>query len=143
MWRFSSSSASLLTASRPTSCSRSRRGRSGTDDGSRADLDYRPFPAVWDAVQSEDGNCLGKQCPRHAACFFYAARRRAQNANILIVNHAALRHRSSLARGRLRPAARLRSRDHRRGAYAGIGRRRAPGAEGLKPRRRLHAVSAL
>jgi ATP-dependent DNA helicase DinG len=43
---------------------------------------------VWEAVQSEDGNCLGKECPRHSECFFYGARRRAQNANILIVNHA-------------------------------------------------------
>ncbi len=59
-----------------------------TTDGSRADLDYRPYPSVWDAVQSEDGNCLGKECPRHKQCFFYGARRRAQNANVLIVNHA-------------------------------------------------------
>ena len=59
-----------------------------TTDGSRSDLDYRPFPTVWEAVQSEDGNCLGKECPRHGDCFFYGARRRAQNANILIVNHA-------------------------------------------------------
>ena len=114
-----------------------------TDDGSRADLDYRPFPAVWDAVQSEDGNCLGKQCPRHAECFFYAARRRAAERQHPDREPRALRHRSGLARGRLRPAARLRSRDHRRGAHAGIGRRRAPGAEARKPRRRLHAVSAL
>src|SRR5271165_6847174 len=59
-----------------------------TNDGSRSDLDYRPFPSVWEAVQSEDGNCLGKECPRHKECFFYRARRRAQNANLLIVNHA-------------------------------------------------------
>ena len=88
MWRFSSSSASSPTARDPTSCTRSEAWTKRTNDGSRADLDYRPYPAVWDAVQSEDGNCLGKQCPRHAECFFYAARRRAQNANILIVNHA-------------------------------------------------------
>jgi ATP-dependent DNA helicase DinG len=59
-----------------------------TTDGSRSDLDYRPFPSVWEAVQSEDGNCLGKECPRHKECFFYGARRRAQHANVLIVNHA-------------------------------------------------------
>ncbi len=59
-----------------------------TGDGSRADLDYRPFATVWENIQSEDGNCLGKECPRHAQCFFYGARRRAQNANVLIVNHA-------------------------------------------------------
>ena len=59
-----------------------------TTDGSRADLNFRPFPGVWDAVQSEDGNCLGRKCPRYNDCFFYQARRRAQHANILIVNHA-------------------------------------------------------
>src|SRR4051812_314100 len=29
-----------------------------TDDGSRSDLEFKPSPAVWDAVVSEDGNCL-------------------------------------------------------------------------------------
>ena len=59
-----------------------------TTDGSRSDLSFRPLPAVWEAVQSEDGNCLGRKCPSYNDCFFYRARRRAQNANILIVNHA-------------------------------------------------------
>jgi ATP-dependent DNA helicase DinG len=59
-----------------------------TDDGSRSDLDFRPLPSVWDAVQSEDGNCLGRQCPQFETCFFYKARRRTHNANLLIVNHA-------------------------------------------------------
>jgi ATP-dependent DNA helicase DinG len=61
-----------------------------TTDGSRADLSFRPFPSVWEAVQSEDGNCLGRDCPTHKDCFFYRARRRVQHANILIVNHALL-----------------------------------------------------
>ena len=73
---------------RPTSSPRSRMWSKRTNDGSRSDLDYRPFPSVWEAVQSEDGNCLGKECPRHKECFFYRARRRAQHANVLIVNHA-------------------------------------------------------
>jgi ATP-dependent DNA helicase DinG len=59
-----------------------------TADGSRSDLDFVPFPGVWDSVQSEDGNCLGKSCPRYKECFFYRARRRVHNANVLIVNHA-------------------------------------------------------
>jgi ATP-dependent DNA helicase DinG len=61
-----------------------------TSDGSRSDLSFRPFPSVWEAVQSEDGNCLGRDCPNHKECFFYRARRRVQHANILIVNHALL-----------------------------------------------------
>ena len=61
---------------------------SATDDGSRSDLDFRPSPSVWDAVASEHGNCLGKKCPRYRGCFYYAARQRMRNANLLIVNHA-------------------------------------------------------
>ncbi|MFO0889307.1 MAG: helicase C-terminal domain-containing protein [Isosphaeraceae bacterium] len=59
-----------------------------TTDGSRSDLDFRPLSSVWDAVQSEDGNCLSRNCPRHNECFYFKARRRARTANILIVNHA-------------------------------------------------------
>ena len=59
-----------------------------TDDGSRSDLDFRPSPAVWDAVASENGNCLGKGCPTFNQCFYFKARRRMRTANILVVNHA-------------------------------------------------------
>jgi ATP-dependent DNA helicase DinG len=59
-----------------------------TDDGSRSDLNFRPLPTVWDVVASEDGNCLGRKCPKYNACFYYSARRRIARANLLIVNHA-------------------------------------------------------
>jgi ATP-dependent DNA helicase DinG len=59
-----------------------------TDDGSRSDLDFRPGPAVWEAVASEHGNCLGRKCPRYKDCHYHRARRRAWTANILVVNHA-------------------------------------------------------
>lgn len=59
-----------------------------TEDGSRSDLDFRPSPGVWDAVVSENGNCLGRKCPRYKDCHYFKARRRVWTANILIVNHA-------------------------------------------------------
>lgn len=59
-----------------------------TSDGSRSDLPYRPLPQVWDEVQSDHGNCLGRKCPTYRDCFYYQARRRVQNAQILVVNHA-------------------------------------------------------
>lgn len=59
-----------------------------TTDGSLADLDFRPMPAVWDEVQSDHGNCMGRACPRYNDCFYYKARRRMQNAQLLVVNHA-------------------------------------------------------
>jgi ATP-dependent DNA helicase DinG len=59
-----------------------------TNDGSRSDLGFKPLPNVWDEVASDRGNCLGKKCPTHKDCFYYQARRRAWNADVLIVNHA-------------------------------------------------------
>jgi ATP-dependent DNA helicase DinG len=59
-----------------------------TTDGSRADLDFQPLPSVWDEIRSEHGNCLGRKCPTYDDCFYYKARRRVWNADILVVNHA-------------------------------------------------------
>jgi ATP-dependent DNA helicase DinG len=59
-----------------------------TDDGSLSDLSFRPRPAVWDEVASDSSNCLGRQCPKYKDCFYFRARRRVFNAQILIVNHA-------------------------------------------------------
>lgn len=59
-----------------------------TTDGSRSDLGFRPVPTVWEEVVSDRNNCLRRACPRHNDCFYYQALRRAQNADILIVNHA-------------------------------------------------------
>jgi ATP-dependent DNA helicase DinG len=59
-----------------------------TNDGSRATLDFAPNSTVWDEVASDHANCLGKKCPTYAPCFYYQARRRVWNADILVVNHA-------------------------------------------------------
>jgi ATP-dependent DNA helicase DinG len=59
-----------------------------TLDGSLADLPYTPLPAVWDEVASDHGNCMGRRCPTYRKCFYYQDRRRAQHAQILVVNHA-------------------------------------------------------
>ncbi|HEV3418254.1 MAG TPA: helicase, partial [Pirellulales bacterium] len=59
-----------------------------TTDGSLSDLEFRPHPAVWDEVASDSGNCMGRNCPTYKNCFYYQARRRAQHAHILVVNHA-------------------------------------------------------
>jgi ATP-dependent DNA helicase DinG len=59
-----------------------------TTDGSLSDINPTPDALVWDLVRSEHGNCLGKQCQYYQKCFYQSARRRAQNAQILVVNHA-------------------------------------------------------
>jgi ATP-dependent DNA helicase DinG len=59
-----------------------------TTDGSLADLPSVPDPSVWERVCAEQGNCLGKKCVFYENCFWQAAKRRMQSANILVVNHA-------------------------------------------------------
>ena len=55
-----------------------------TGDGSLADLSFRPLTEVWEEVQSEHGNCLGKRCSTYNDCLYYRARRRVWNADILV-----------------------------------------------------------
>ncbi|WP_417733207.1 ATP-dependent DNA helicase [Rosistilla oblonga] len=59
-----------------------------TTDGSRSTVPTRIEAGVWDEVASDSGNCMGRKCETHDKCFYYAARRRMQNAQILVVNHA-------------------------------------------------------
>jgi ATP-dependent DNA helicase DinG len=59
-----------------------------TSDGSLADLQFKPSPAVWEEVASDATNCMGRKCPHNADCFYYAARRRMSRAQIVVVNHA-------------------------------------------------------
>jgi ATP-dependent DNA helicase DinG len=61
-----------------------------TNDGSLSDLKFTPLGQVWDEVGSDSGNCMGRRCPTYNHCFYYKDRRRAQNAQILVVNHALL-----------------------------------------------------
>jgi ATP-dependent DNA helicase DinG len=59
-----------------------------TTDGSLADLSRQPLLTVWDEVKSDSGNCLGRKCPTYKSCFYFSARQRLQNADIMVVNHA-------------------------------------------------------
>src|SRR5262245_22542552 len=59
-----------------------------THEGSRSDLQFQPLPAVWEAIHSDSGNCLGKACNDYQNCFYFRARRGMHGAQLLVVNHA-------------------------------------------------------
>lgn len=59
-----------------------------TNDGSRSSLSFSPLMSVWDEIASDSNNCMGRKCKTYNTCFYYQARRRIQNAQILVVNHA-------------------------------------------------------
>ena len=43
--------------------------------------------SVWSEVTSTTENCLGQECPEYSRCFVLEARRRAQEADIVVINH--------------------------------------------------------
>ena len=59
-----------------------------TEDGSLATMPVLERTGIWDRVQSDAGNCMGRNCPQFKKCFYQADRRRAANGDLLIVNHA-------------------------------------------------------
>ncbi len=59
-----------------------------TTDGTRSTLPQLPRASVWDRVRSDSGNCMGRKCPTYDRCFYQAARREMEQADLLICNHA-------------------------------------------------------
>jgi ATP-dependent DNA helicase DinG len=59
-----------------------------TSDGTLSSLPALERPSVWDRVQSDSDNCMGRKCPTYEQCFYQQSRRLMQSANLLICNHA-------------------------------------------------------
>ena len=58
-----------------------------TADGTLSDLPVTPTPEVWDEVSAEADLCTRLKCPHFDRCFLFRARRRAADADIVVVNH--------------------------------------------------------
>ncbi len=62
--------------------------RHRTDTGDRAELaDVAEDSAIWPLVTSTAENCLGQKCDFYNDCHVVKARRRAQEAELVVVNH--------------------------------------------------------
>jgi ATP-dependent DNA helicase DinG len=59
-----------------------------TKSGDKAELASVPENApIWSQVTSTRDNCLGQDCPRYKDCFVMLARKEAQQADLVVVNH--------------------------------------------------------
>lgn len=58
-----------------------------TNDGTLADLPAPPSTEVWDEVAAEADLCTRLRCRHFDRCFVFQARRRAAQADIVVVNH--------------------------------------------------------
>ncbi|HZW09038.1 MAG TPA: helicase C-terminal domain-containing protein [Phycisphaerales bacterium] len=59
-----------------------------TTDGTLSTMPPVERMGVWDKVQSDSANCMGRKCPTYEKCFYQAARRRMERSNLLVCNHA-------------------------------------------------------
>jgi ATP-dependent DNA helicase DinG len=66
------------------------RWAAATTTGDREDLDLRLPVSTWLEVASDGEDCAPNACAFREGCFYYAHRDRAQEADILVVNHALL-----------------------------------------------------
>ena len=65
-----------------------REWRHRTDTGDRAELtSVGEDSKVWPLVTSTVDNCLGQKCPHYSDCHVVKARRAAQDADLVVVNH--------------------------------------------------------
>lgn len=65
-----------------------------SDTGDKGEISLRGFEenAIWSRLSAEDEGCTLERCgdQMHGACPFYKARRKAEAAHVLVVNHALL-----------------------------------------------------
>lgn len=58
-----------------------------TQTGDRAELDLPEHVPIWSEVDAGKDSCLGQSCPRYDDCWLVKARRRAEQASVVVVNH--------------------------------------------------------
>ncbi len=58
-----------------------------TLDGSLSDLEKMPKHVKWDQLNCESDACSFVKCPYYKSCFFFKARKKSKDAQLLIANH--------------------------------------------------------
>jgi len=60
-----------------------------TETGDVEELSMPPTGQLfWQQVKSDTGSCLNRACPWFSRCYYFQAKERAKDADVLIVNHA-------------------------------------------------------
>jgi ATP-dependent DNA helicase DinG len=61
-----------------------------TESGDASELDFAVPADTWSEINSDSDDCLRHKCPRFTDCYYFQARKRAEEADIIVVNHALL-----------------------------------------------------
>ncbi len=58
-----------------------------TDTGDRSELDLPESFSAWSRLSTTSETCVGTKCPQYETCFVTRMRKRAEQADLLVVNH--------------------------------------------------------
>ncbi|CAN5118558.1 ATP-dependent DNA helicase [soil metagenome] len=58
--------------------------------GDISELEFVPHWETWNEINSDSDDCLRNKCPNFNDCFYFEAKKRAEDADLLVVNHALL-----------------------------------------------------
>jgi ATP-dependent DNA helicase DinG len=58
-----------------------------TTTGDRAELDLPEHLPIWSELDAGKDTCVGQSCPRYDDCWLVKARRQAEQASVIVVNH--------------------------------------------------------
>ncbi|WIG93359.1 ATP-dependent DNA helicase [Myxococcus sp. SDU36] len=58
-----------------------------TDTGDRSELDLPESFSAWSRLSTTSETCVGTRCPQYETCFVTRTRKRAEQADLLVVNH--------------------------------------------------------
>lgn len=61
-----------------------------SSSGDRAEMDFSLPAEQWAEIRSDTDDCLRNRCPNFSQCYYFKARKEAENSDILVVNHALL-----------------------------------------------------
>ena len=58
-----------------------------TEEGTCSEMPFKISQSVWDKVSAERDSCDHIRCPHYKECYFFKARRRVLDSQLIIVNH--------------------------------------------------------
>ncbi len=61
-----------------------------SEEGDRSELEFVPLSEQWNEISSDSDDCLRSKCARYQQCYYFRARKRAEDADIIVVNHSLL-----------------------------------------------------
>ena len=61
--------------------------KESTSCGTKSNMPFEVLPSTWEKISADSDSCIRAHCPHYKKCHFFKARKEAEDAQVLIVNH--------------------------------------------------------